>query len=297
MVKNPLVSVVMPVYNAAPFLSTAIESILSQTYRNFELIIVNDASTDSSLKIARKYQKLHPGKITILNLTTNLNKGGDVAANLGIEKARGVYLARMDADDIACLDRLEKQVAYLKKNKEIFLVGSSAYVIDKKGKPLGEKKEPYDNKAIGKAFFTFPPLIHPSALYRTFFETKQRFSYHIKYSANNDYYTFFKLHCQGAKYANLQENLIYHRIHDRSDTFTNMKEKFMNVLKIRFSMVAKFGYRPDLLQLFINILQALIIFILPEKYSTNLFLLAKGIVKIKNPLKKINWSQLKLRYN
>lgn len=294
---KPLVSVIMPVFNALPYLGAAIESILEQSYRNFELIIVNDASTDASLKLIEKYQSRHPRKIKVINLKKNLNKGGDECANLGLKIASGKYIARMDADDISHRKRLEKQVKFLQKNKEFFLVGSNATVINAQGEKIGEKIEPFDNAAITRAYFTFNPLIHPSLMYHRQFETKQPFSYSIKYSANNDYFTFFKLQCHGAKYANLQENLIEHRVHDKSDTFINVKEKFANTLKIRIQMVLRYGYRVTPLQIVTTILQTTLVFLLPQDKAAKLYLVAKGIVKLPSPLKRFNFTLPRFGYN
>ena len=94
---NPLVSVVMSVYNSEKYLKEAIESILNQTYTNFEFIIVNDGSTDSSLDIIQEYMK----KDERIVLISRDNKGLPYSLNEGIEKAKGKYIARMDADDIS----------------------------------------------------------------------------------------------------------------------------------------------------------------------------------------------------
>lgn len=276
--KTPLVSVVMPVYNAADYLSEAIESILNQTYQNFEFIIINDASTDSSLEIVKKYKKINPQKIKIINIKRNLNCGGDNCANQGIKIAKGKYIARMDADDIAHPTRLEKQVEFLENNQDIFLVGSNAFVINKNGETIGEKLEPEKHENIKNSYFTFHPLIHPSCMYKTLIG-KRKFRYQIKYSANNDYYTFFKLLCKGFKFANLSEKLIYFRIHGKNDTFVNMKEKYFNTLKARIIMVKKFGYKPSIKALAMNVIETMVVFALPEKVLTEIYLFAKGIKK------------------
>jgi len=135
--KQPLVSVIMPVYNAGDFLRPAIKSILKQTYKNFELIIIDDASTDNSWAIIKDFKTKNPRKIITIKLKRNLNKGGDACANVGYRKAKGEFVARMDADDISDPKRLEKQVDYLLKNKDIFMVGTQAWVIDKKGEIIG----------------------------------------------------------------------------------------------------------------------------------------------------------------
>lgn len=279
---NPLVSVIMPVYNGGDFLMPAIDSILRQTYQHFELIIVNDASTDDSLTVMRKYAKRFPTKIRLINLTRNLNRGGDACANKGIEIARGEFIARMDADDISHPSRLEKQVAYLMAHPEVFLVGSNASVINKDGAVIGEKLEPLSSEDIYKGYLTFHPLIHPTTMFRRTFKRKP-FRYEIKYSANNDYYTFFKTLCRGGKFVNLPEELVYYRIHGKNDTFNHMKNKFVNTLRIRYEMCRYFGYRPTLKGIIMTLLQMGIIFVLPEQLIAQLYFITKGIKKISLP--------------
>jgi glycosyltransferase involved in cell wall biosynthesis len=279
---QPLVSVIMPVYNAGSFLVPAIDSILNQTYQNFEFIIVDDASTDDSLTVIRKYQKQYPNKIKLIALKKNRNHGGDRCVNEGLKYAKGKYIARMDADDIAHVTRLQKQVDFLESNTDIFLVGSIAYVIDKNGTIIGDKLEPETPEKIYKSYFTFHPLIHPSCMIRNVYKGKT-FSYDIVYSANNDYHTFFTLICKGYKFYNLQEKLMYYRIHGKNDTFVHMKTKYLNTLKIRINMVRKHGYQPSKKAVAIAAIQTAVVFILPEKILTNLYFIAKGI-KNKNEI-------------
>ena len=106
---NYHLSVIMPVYNDEPFLNEAIESILSQTYNDFEFIIINDGSTDNSLKIIKSYSDQR-----ILILQHDKNKGISKALNYGLRYAKGRFIARMDANDIALSERFDKQIKYLK---------------------------------------------------------------------------------------------------------------------------------------------------------------------------------------
>jgi O-antigen biosynthesis protein len=124
----PQISVVMSVYNGAPYLEEAINSILQQTYANFEFIIVNDASTDKTSEILRKFDDCR-----LRVLTNPENLGLTKSLNLGLNAARGQYIARMDADDLSLPHRLEKQLEFLEKNSEYSLVGSSYYQIDEAG--------------------------------------------------------------------------------------------------------------------------------------------------------------------
>lgn len=282
MKKQPLVSVIMPVYNAGRFLVPAIESILKQTYKNFEFIIIDDASNDDSWEIISKYKRRFRKRITAIRLSRNLNRGGDVCANEGLNCAKGKYVARMDADDIAHPQRLERQVEFLEKHRQYFLVGSNAYVINESRKTIGEKIEPLESLDIYKAYFTTHPLIHSTCTYRRVSKGK-KFSYDIQYSANNDYLTFFKYICKNHKFANLEEKLLYYRIHGKNDTFSNVRRKFINTLRIRLEMVFKFGYNPSPSQMAITVVQGLVVLLLPQRISTRLYLISKGIVKIDNP--------------
>ncbi len=116
----PQVSVVMPVYNGEKYLAEAIESILAQTFTDFELIIVDDGSTDSSAEIVRSYES-RDGRIRFLQLERNM--GACIARNRGSAAARGDYIAFMDCDDVSLPTRLEKQARFLHENTEIGVVG------------------------------------------------------------------------------------------------------------------------------------------------------------------------------
>lgn len=278
--KKPLVSVIMPVYNAGEFLVGAIESILGQTYKNFELIIVNDASTDDSLKIISSYKKRFFGKIRVINLKKNLNRGGDVCANLGFAKAKGEFIARMDADDIAVPVRLEKQVNFLLRHPKYALVGSNAFVINKEGEITGEKIVPSLHKEILKEFFVFNPLIHPTVMIRRSVLIGKKELYEIKYNANNDYLTFFKLITSGLKFANLKQKLIYYRVHGKNDSLNFVKSRFLNSLKIRAKAVFEYGYKPSLKSVIKLFGQVMIVIFLPEKAILSIYLVVRGIKKV-----------------
>jgi len=275
----PLVSVIMPVYNAGAYLVDAIESILNQTYTNLEFIIVDDCSTDNSSKILALYKQKYPKLIKVIRTPHNLNGGGDRCANEALNIAKGKYVARMDADDISQPTRLEKQVAMLEVNPDIFLVGSNATVIDRDNHIIGQKAEPLTSDAIYKAYFTFHPLIHPTVMLRRIMPNGKPFNYHIKYSANNDYYTFFSLICQGFQFANLEESLLLYRIHGKNDTFKKMKRKFMNTLKVRAEMVIRNNYKLTIKGVVMTTMQGAAIFLLPENITTYLYLVSKGIIK------------------
>jgi glycosyltransferase involved in cell wall biosynthesis len=127
MINEPLVSVLMPVYNSEIFISEAIESILNQTYSNFEFIIVNDGSTDSSMNIISKYAE-NDNRIKIVKNKFNL--GVSKSLNKGALVSKGKYIARMDADDISLIYRLEKQVEFLNNHPDIIVLGGQIQLIN-----------------------------------------------------------------------------------------------------------------------------------------------------------------------
>ena len=135
----------MSVYNGAKFLAEAIDSILAQTFTDFEFIIINDASSDDSLHIINSYKD---ARIVVLQNTKNI--GLTKSLNIGIAKAKGKYIARMDADDISMPKRLEKQVDFMEEHLEFAFCGTRAKTINDVGDQVNFFKEPLDsNKILG----------------------------------------------------------------------------------------------------------------------------------------------------
>jgi len=130
MTNNPRVTVLMSVYDSEKFLQEAIDSILTQTFTNFEFLIINDGSKDSSLKIIRSY------KDPRIRLISRANRGLTFSLNQGLEIAKGEYIARQDSDDISVPERLKKEVDYLDTHPSVALVGSNYTVIDDNGDTL-----------------------------------------------------------------------------------------------------------------------------------------------------------------
>jgi glycosyltransferase involved in cell wall biosynthesis len=123
----PKVSVIIPVYNGGEFLSKAMESVIAQTYSDWQIVAVNDGSTDNSLEILRMYEHRLPSKIHIVS---QKNSGASSARNRGIIESKGEYIAFLDSDDSWLPEKLEKQVEFLESNKELGLVYSDCYIID-----------------------------------------------------------------------------------------------------------------------------------------------------------------------
>lgn len=159
---NPKVSVVMPVYNAEKFLRESIDSILRQTYEDFELIIINDGSNDRSKYIIDHYAK-QDSRIVSINQT---NHGVVYSANKAIEMARGEYIARMDADDVSFPDRLRQEVNILDSHPGTVLVCSSFEIFDEQGEYRYREIVLPDNAAIQRALYLRNPIANGSTMIR-----------------------------------------------------------------------------------------------------------------------------------
>lgn len=199
--KTELVSVVMPVYNTEEFLAEAIESILSQTYTNFEFIIINDGSTDTSPEIMAKYAE-QDKRIKILN---QKNSGISTALNNGIAISKGKYIARMDADDISLPERFEKQVQFLENHPDIILLGGDCEYIDKNGKSVMVNITPKTNQDIAIRLCNGIYSAHPLLMFRrTVFDT-----FYYQQVLAEDY--LLQAQCFKHNFANLNVPLLKYR--------------------------------------------------------------------------------------
>jgi hypothetical protein len=158
----PLVSVVMSVYNGEAYLDEAIRSVLNQRYREFEFIIVNDGSTDCTAEILAEYQR-QEHRILI---HTQENRGHAASLNHACHRARGQYLAEMDADDRCFPDRLERQVEFLEQHPEVALVGGAVWVITREGRWLRAEVCPVEDAEIRQALSERCPFFHSTVMMR-----------------------------------------------------------------------------------------------------------------------------------
>ncbi|WP_462249355.1 glycosyltransferase family 2 protein [Ekhidna sp.] len=231
---NPLVSVVLPFYNA-PYLKEAIDSILNQTYSNFELILVDNGSTDNSVQVAKRYKR-HP-LVTIIN---EPNRGVVHAANRGIEAAKGEFIARMDADDIAKPFRLQVQVNEFLKDPDLQVVSG---LVDYLGPKENEGFIQYVNwlntikseRDISLNQFVEFPIANPTLMIRS-----EVFAKHGMYELGDfpeDYEFFLRLQAEGVKMGKVDEHILFWRDtesrltrkdeHYSQDAFFRIKAKYL----------------------------------------------------------------------
>ena len=228
--KKKLVSIIMPVYNAEKFLHTSIESILKQTYKNFEFIIINDGSTDNSKKIIQNY--LIDRRIKFYSLK---KKGIVACLNYALKKSHGNYIARMDADDISLPDRIKKQVNFLNHNRGHHLVGSQA-------KYIGEinfffKLVHFSSNDCKASIIFKNPFIHSSIMVRK--KTITSLGGYLNFFKSEDYELWSRL-LKKHKGANLHENLIKYRIHLNQYGSDN-KNKELAIKNIQKKWLLKLG--------------------------------------------------------
>jgi len=216
---SPLISVVMPVYNAERYLDESIQSILNQTFKDFEFIIINDGSKDSSFILLKKYRNMDK-RIIIINNKKNL--GLHISLNKGLKIAKGKYIARMDADDISLKDRFRIQFDYMERNPEIFLIGGSAIIIDENGEKMGSLLKGDNSKKIRKKLLKSNPIIHPSIIFRNTGE----FFYRDKFVCSEDYDLYLRMISKEKKLQNIKPFLLMYRISKDSFVSTRPHQKF-----------------------------------------------------------------------
>lgn len=207
----PRVSVIMPVYNAAPYLAEAIESVLSQTFTDFEFLIHDDGSTDGSPAIIGHYAK----KDDRIIVSKNINKGLALVLNDLIGTARADILARMDADDICMSDRFEKQVAYLDAYPDCAAVGGAHIVIDADGRPILYNSMPIGHERIdGQNICGVVSINHPTVMMR-----KEAVLHCGRYDPRmvpaEDLDLWLRM-AETGRLANLPDIVLKYRVHDNS---------------------------------------------------------------------------------
>jgi glycosyltransferase involved in cell wall biosynthesis len=235
--KSPLVSVIMPAYNAESYIDKAISSILGQTFADFELIIIDDNSSDKTASIIEKYKK-KDRRIVVLHNTTNLKMAK--ALNSGIKIARGKYIARMDSDDWSFPYRLEKQVLFIQKHLKVGILGGSMEIIDKEGKKIGRRDYALSNKEIRRKLFRYSPFCHPLIMIRKTFLDKVGY-YDPIYNPAEDYDLYFRVG-EVSEFANLPDVLIKYRIVDNSMTTGSTKKMELQTIAIRNKYKLNHGY-------------------------------------------------------
>jgi len=207
----PAVSVLLPVYNGARFLNEAVQSILDQTFRDFELLAVDDGSSDDSLAILRNFER----QDSRVRVETRENRGLVFTLNQLISIAKGQFLARMDADDISMPHRFAEQVDFLQIHPEVQLVGTSVTQINAAGLKIGHIRSPLDHGHIEAQLLDgHCPICHPAVMMRAK-AIAEIGGYREEFRDAEDFDLWLRLSEVG-KLANLSESLLLYRLHSGS---------------------------------------------------------------------------------
>jgi glycosyltransferase involved in cell wall biosynthesis len=209
--KRPKISVLMPAYNAAAYIREAISSVLAQTFRDFELLVINDGSTDNTESIV---QSFNDPRVVLINKD---HEGIAAALNIGLKLAQSSYIARFDADDICQPQRLEKQFNFLEDHPDYVLVGSDAeYILENGDFLFSFQCIAHSNDEVQQNLYVYCPFIHSAVMYRTE-EVIKVGGYNVQAHTFEDYLLWTAL-AKAGKMQNLREPLIKVRINASSVT-------------------------------------------------------------------------------
>ena len=233
----PQISIILPVYNAERFITDTIASIIDQTYKDFELIIIDDGSTDRSLS---KIAQFEDDRIVLLK--NEVNSGIVFTLNRGIKEAKGKYIARMDADDIANPSRLKTQFDFLEQNADVSVLGTFQ-------QNFGQNEQyvrPYQTHELIKAALVFNNHIcHPTVMMRTEVLESNHLEYKREFLHTEDWALWFDCTTKGIVCQNLPEVLLRYRVEGQNITAKNRTTEKERHLKIYEYILSHFFEKVD----------------------------------------------------
>jgi glycosyltransferase involved in cell wall biosynthesis len=241
MKNQPLVSVILPTRNRQEYIGRAVESVLLQTYKNIELIIVNDASTDKTNEIISEFS-IKDKRIIVL--TNEINLGLVKNLNKGALRASGKYIARLDDDDFWCYERkIEKQVDFLEENTDYVLVGGGAIMVNQVGKEVVKYLLPEKDEDIRKTILVHNPFAHVTVLFRRNAWEKLG-GYDESFDGMEDWDLWLRMGKLG-KFYNIQDFFVKYLGHQRGN-LSHVEKKYnkMECLKLNVRLRKKYrkGY-------------------------------------------------------
>jgi glycosyltransferase involved in cell wall biosynthesis len=269
MAVKPLVSVVMPAYNAARYIDCAIKSILSQTYKKLEFIIIEDGSKDETFHLIKKYKDKR-----IRLIKNNKNVGVIESLNRGVKLASGKYVVRMDADDWSYPRRIETQVRLMESHPKIVVSGSYIEICDSNLRVQHLRKYKLTDKEIRQRLFRYSPFAHPATIWRTKdlkIEGYDRSALNVE-----DYELYFRIGRHG-EFRNINKSLLKLRMHNKSISYSANDKQSEFTIKIRKDASRLYGYKMTTFDLIYNFLQSTIVRLIPINFRFKIFNLLRKI--------------------
>jgi glycosyltransferase involved in cell wall biosynthesis len=231
--ETPLVSIVLPVYNGEKYLAESLDSVLAQTYQNWELVIINDGSTDGTENLILGY-----GDKRIKYLLNEGNKGIIYSLNRGLLESNGDFIARLDADDIALPFRIQRQVEFLSENTDFALCGTYFQTIDSNGKVLKNVTFPSNNRDAQSYLLLHNCFCHSAIMMRS--GIAKELKYDEKFLICEDYDLWYRISRTG-KILNLPEFATLYRVHDNNMSTKKSEIMFAHVYKINKRILDDLG--------------------------------------------------------
>ena len=226
---GPLVSILLPAYNAEKYIGKAIDSILQQTFTDFELIIINDGSVDGTEKIVQSYTDSR-----IVYRKHDVNRGLIYTLNSLLSLARGKYVARMDGDDISLRDRIKQQLDYLEKNQHVDVLATQVRLIDESGHNIGDWEDDIKH-STARSIKRFLPInnciAHPTIVAKR--ELLLKYKYQPRQKLSEDYDLWLRMAADGKVIDKIPLRLLDHRILANSFTRTRKVNVFFKILIVK----------------------------------------------------------------
>lgn len=263
----PKISVLMTVYNSEKFLGLAIASVLQQTFTDFELVILDDCSTDSSWDIIEHFAK-QDSRIRAIKNEKNLGGCGNL--NKGLLLLKGEYMARHDNDDWSYPDRLEKQFRFLEEHPEVGVVGGSIELIDVEGNKIGKRTYNLSDKDIRRKIFRYSPFAHPLVMVRKSVLDQVGCFYDATVAPADDYELWFRIG-KVAAFANMPDVLLKYRVVPGSITLSATKKMELATIRVRDKYRADHFYHSTWFDALYNVLHELSIYIFPSRLKISLY--------------------------
>ena len=233
---NVPLTVLMPAFNAERYVGETIESVLAQSYRDFEFLIVNDGSSDGTARVLASYA----GRDARIRVLSHANQGVGRTIDRGLNEARGDLIAIIEADDVMLPGRLEKQVAFMNEHLDYVVVGGYLRIIDPDGRAIGLRRYPTTDDALRARIVMYDPLGHPSLMFRRA-EALACGSYTARFWTGSDYDFLLRL-AQRGRMANLPEPLTAYRFHPNSIKSQRTLEQLRETLRIKRVAYEEYGY-------------------------------------------------------